>query len=214
MKRRQQKKRLVWFTIAKLYLKSMCIKYLLREHHWRPKWSPRSCLCNSRLGILADILGEYDYQALDVLSCMTLDVENCHTTVYSKNVNMSKLREYARSFGATMKENVKPASSWAAYYHTSRRSWYPKPDTTVSPHNVPLMMSLSVVNLPANDCDLLRNWASAYHGAAVRQKTGRQETTMAKHGTLPEYLYQRHLEVGDKVNLNFGVDEDEGPLKI
>ena len=34
---------------------------------------------------------------------------------------------------------------------------------------------------------------------------------MAKQGTLPEYLYQRHLEVGDKVNLNFGVDEDEGP---
>ena len=34
---------------------------------------------------------------------------------------------------------------------------------------------------------------------------------MAKHGTLPGYLYQRHLEVGDKVNLNFGVDEDEGP---
>ena len=36
---------------------------------------------------------------------------------------------------------------------------------------------------------------------------------MAKHDTLPEYLYQRHLEVGDKVNLNFGVDEDEGPHK-
>ena len=33
---------------------------------------------------------------------------------------------------------------------------------------------------------------------------------MAKHGTLPEYLYQRHLEVGDRVNPNFGVDEDEG----
>ena len=144
-----------------------------------------------------------------LLSCMTLDVENCHTTVYSKNVNMSKL-ESARSFGATMKENVKRATSWAAYYHTSRRFWYPKPDTTVSPHNVPLMMPLSVVNLPANDCDVLRNWASAYHGAAVRQRTGRQETTMSKHGTLPEYLYQRHLEVGDKVNLNFGVDEDEG----
>ena len=35
---------------------------------------------------------------------------------------------------------------------------------------------------------------------------------MAKHGTLPEYLYQCHLEVGDKVNLNFGVDEDEQKL--
>ena len=34
---------------------------------------------------------------------------------------------------------------------------------------------------------------------------------MAKHGTLPEYLYKRHLEVGDKVNLNFKVDDDEGP---
>ena len=34
---------------------------------------------------------------------------------------------------------------------------------------------------------------------------------MAKHRTLPEYLYQRHFKVGDKVNLNFWVDEDEGP---
>ena len=112
------------------------------------------------LGRLADILGEYDYKALDLLSCMTLDVENCHATIHSKKVNMSKL-EYARSFGATMKESVKHATSWAGYYHTSRRSWYPKPDTTVSLHNVPLMMPLSVVSLPANDCDLLRNWASA-----------------------------------------------------
>ena len=32
---------------------------------------------------------------------------------------------------------------------------------------------------------------------------------MAKHGTLPEYRYQRHLEVGDKVNLDFKVGEDE-----
>ena len=32
---------------------------------------------------------------------------------------------------------------------------------------------------------------------------------MAKHGTLPEHLYQHHLEVGDKVNLDFEVGEDE-----
>ena len=157
------------------------------------------------LGRLADIQGEYDYQALDLLRCMTLDVENCHATVDSKNVNMYKL-EYARSFGATMKESVARATSWAAYCNTSRRSWYLKPDTTGSLHDVPLMRPLSVVNLPANDCDLLRNWASAY-GAAVRQRTVRRETATAKHGTLPEYLYQRHLEVGDKVNLNVGVDE-------
>ena len=120
-----------------------------------------------------------------------------HPTVHSKKVNNLRLK-YARSFGATMKESAKRATSWAAYYHTSRSSWYPKPDTTVSLHNVPLMMPLFVVNLPEKDCDLLRgNWASAY-GAAGRQRTMRQETTMAKYGTLPEYPYQCHLEVGDK----------------
>lgn len=74
------------------------------------------------------------------------------------------------------------------------------------------MVPLSVVKLPANDCDLLRKWTSAY-GSTVRQRKVRQQTTMAKHGTLPEYLYQRHLEGGDKINLNFGVDDDEGPHK-
>ena len=37
------------------------------------------------------------------------------------------------------------------------------------------------------------------YGAAVRQSTVRQETTMAKHGTLQEFLYRRHLELGDQV---------------
>ena len=55
---------------------------------------------------------------------------------------------------------------------------------------------------------VLRNWASAY-GAAVRQRTVRQKTTMARDGTLPEFLYQRHLEVGDKVHLNFGYHEGQ-----
>lgn len=32
---------------------------------------------------------------------------------------------------------------------------------------------------------------------------------MAKHGTLPEFVYQRHLIVGEKVSLNFELEEDE-----
>ena len=74
----------------------------------------------------ADILREYDNQALDLLSCMTLDVEDCHAIFHSKKVNMSSL-EYARLFGATRK-SVKSAASWAAYYHTSRKSRYPRPE--------------------------------------------------------------------------------------
>ena len=38
------------------------------------------------LGRLADILREYDYKALDLLICMTLDVENCHATIHSKKL--------------------------------------------------------------------------------------------------------------------------------
>ncbi|KAJ7379850.1 hypothetical protein OS493_012599 [Desmophyllum pertusum] len=41
------------------------------------------------------------------------------------------------------------------------------------------------------------DWASSY-GAAARQRTVRQETTMARHGTLPEFMYQRQYEISEK----------------
>ena len=71
-----------------------------------------------------------------------------------------------------------------------------------------MITPLPVANLSASDCNTLCNWASVY-GAAVRQRTVRQEATMAKHGTLPEFVYQHQLAVGEKVTLNFGFDEDE-----
>ena len=47
------------------------------------------------------------------------------------------------------------------------------------------------------DRNALRNWASSY-GAAVRQRTVRKGTTMARHGTLPEFMYERQSEISDK----------------
>ncbi|KAJ7375890.1 hypothetical protein OS493_038211 [Desmophyllum pertusum] len=47
------------------------------------------------------------------------------------------------------------------------------------------------------DYDAFRDWASSY-GAAARQRTVRQETTMARHGTLPEFMYQRQYEISEK----------------
>ena len=38
-------------------------------------------------------------------------------------------------------------------------------------------------------------------GAAVRQRTVRQETTMARAGTLPDVLYEKHIVPGESVNL-------------
>ena len=49
----------------------------------------------------------------------------------------------------------------------------------------------------------VRDWASSYgllfsYGAAARQLTVRQETTMARDGTLPEFMHQRQCEVAEK----------------
>ena len=59
-------------------------------------------------------------------------------------------------------------------------------------------------------CDLLWNWASSY-GAAVRQRTVRQETTMAKHGTLPEFIHQRQCVTSDKP-ITFASGQDDERL--
>ena len=36
-------------------------------------------------------VSEFDYKAINVLSCMTLGVENCHSTVHIKQANLSML---------------------------------------------------------------------------------------------------------------------------
>jgi len=112
---------------------------------------------------------------------------------------------YYRSFGLTMKESIKRATDWTAYYHTSSRLWYPKPKETVSLSQVPTIALLPAPEMPAvekPEVDLVRNWASPY-AAAVRQSTVRQETTMAKHSTLPEFIYQRQCVASDQpVTLN------------
>ena len=69
---------------------------------------------------------------------MTLDVENCHSTVHVKQVNISMM-EYVRSFGLTMKELIKRVTQWVTFHHTGRKSWHPKPEETKPFSKVPLM---------------------------------------------------------------------------
>ena len=125
-----------------------------------------------------------------------VNAENCHSTVHHKQGNMSMV-EYCRSSGVAMKEAVKRVTSWAAFYHTSRQSWYPKPEGAMLLSQVPFMKPLANVDMRPAHCDALRHWASSY-GAAVRQRTVRQETTMARHGTLPEFMHQRQWEVAEQ----------------
>ena len=58
-------------------------------------------------------LSKFDCKATNLL-CMTLDVENCHSTVHIKQAILSML-EYGRSFGLMMKESIKSTRDWAAY---------------------------------------------------------------------------------------------------
>ena len=96
-----------------------------------------------------------------------------------------------------MKGAVKWVTSWAAFYHTSKWSWYPKPKVALLLSQVPFMKPLANVDTRPADCDALRDWVSCY-GTAIRQRTVHQETTMARHGTLPEFMCQRQCEIAEK----------------
>ena len=141
------------------------------------------------------------FEATNLLSCMTLDVEHLHSTSHIKHPLLSK-KEYCRDLGNTIKECTKRLSSSTVYYYTSEKSSrYPDPE-----HEIPLAELPSIPQLPAakrseKAAEEMRNYALTY-GAAVRQRTNRQETTMARHGTMREMIYQRQLQISaNKVDL-------------
>ena len=154
------------------------------------------------LSRLQDNLAEYSFGDTNLLSCMTLDIEHLHSTSHVKKILMSK-QEYCRSFGTAMKESLKRITYSSFYYHTShKKAWYPKPEhSSIDYASLPPISPLPAVKMGASDIEKMLGYASAF-GAAVRQRTNRQETTMAKHGTLPEYIYQRSLAISaSKISL-------------
>ena len=114
---------------------------------------------------------------------MTLDVENCHSTVHIKQANMSMM-EY-RSFGLTMKESIKRVTHWAAHYHTSRKSWYPKPEETIPFSKVPFNKATSRRRHVETNLQHYAGLGFGLWSYSTTANTERQETTMAKHCNLP-----------------------------
>ena len=49
---------------------------------------------------------------------------------------------------------------------------------------------------------MMPEWCKMY-GAFIRQRSVRQETNMAKTGSLPDYLYQKDVTVSDKIIVTF-----------
>ena len=137
----------------------------------------------------------------NLLSCMTLDVGHLHSTSHIKHQLLSK-KEYCRDLSNTIKESTKRLSASTVYYYTSEKSsWYPDPEHDISLSQLPSIPQLANVKLSDKAVEEMRNYALTY-GSAVRQRTNRQETTMARHGTMPEMIYQRQLQISaEKVNL-------------
>ena len=141
---------------------------------------------------------------------MTLDVENIHAVVHFKEPLYSAL-QYARNFGKALKESIKRKTNWSAIYYTNPKSWYPVPERAARFIDTPDIKPLPTGNATAKEICSLRDWAQSY-GAAVRQRSVRQETTMAKAGTLPGYMYGNMPKVAD-APLVLSSDEDSQAIE-
>ena len=107
-----------------------------------------------------------------------------------------------------MKESVKKTTNWAAFYITNPKSWYSVPDRAASLFKIPLAAQISPAGISSQDAQLMKDWAQTF-GAAVGQRTVRQETTMARAGTLPSFLYQREIMPGESGDLTGKVQHSE-----
>ena len=151
------------------------------------------------LEMLQQVLESHGYDALNLLSCMTLDVANIHSVVHHKDPLCTVL-DYTRNFGNAAKEGLKKTTHWVPIYFTSPKSWYPVPERAMFLSAKPVIQPFPAVPMTPQCVQVLRDWAQTF-GAAARQRSVRQETAMSRAGTLPSYLYQREVRPGESVSL-------------
>ena len=122
--------------------------------------------------------------------CLTIQVENVHAVSHFKHPT------------CTLKESLKRATKWSAYYFTQAReySYYPVPQTKVPLRDIPKLKRLPVLVtvMSKRDMDSMRQWASE-HSKAVRQLSVPQNNTKHAAGTLPLSMYRKELPIGDQV---------------
>ena len=69
----------------------------------------------------------YIYDALNLLSCMTLDVKNIQFIFLHHKGKLFMVLDYPKDFGNAAnaaKEGLQRKTHWAAYYFTTSNSWY------------------------------------------------------------------------------------------
>ena len=112
----------------------------------------------------------FNYNEVNLLSCMTLFVENLHSAVNRKQGTQT-LVSYVQDFATTIKESIKAVTKWSVHYFPSREQWYPLPDSAFSLAS--LQLPERTKNLPGKMLNSdqkheMREWASV-NRAVVRQ---------------------------------------------
>ena len=106
-------------------------------------------------------LDQHGYVHANLLSCMTLDVENLHSAVHHKSL-VSTAFLYAWDFGTTAKEGLKRTVYWSAYYYISPGSWYMVPDRSLGLFDIPAMQQPPAVTSTSGQIAVMRECSRTY----------------------------------------------------
>ena len=77
------------------------------------------------------------------------------------------------------------------------KNWYQPPDNAINLKDMPLFEKETIKKIEHSKIKIMRNWATV-NGKAVRQRSNRQQTTMASAGTLPMSMYE--IEKTENIN--------------
>ena len=147
------------------------------------------------------------YNEVNLLSCMTLSVENLHSAV-NRRQGIQTLVSYEQDFAKTIKESIKAVAKWSVLYFIIREGWYPLPDSVV--YLASLQFPKRTKNLPGKmlnsdqKCEM-QEWVYV-NRVVVRQQSCRQEPTMARAGNLPGNAYFEELT---PISSNQGTNTNE-----
>ena len=135
---------------------------------------------------------------------MALSVENLHSAVNRKQGTQT-LVSNKRNFTTNIKESIKTVTKWSIHYFTSWERWYPLPDSAVSLASLEFPKRTKNLSSKTINSDQKHEWASV-NEAVVSQWSCRQETTMARAGTLPENTYFEEIT---PISSNQGTNTNE-----
>ena len=108
----------------------------------------------------------------------------------------------------SVKETLKRSYPWSGYYFNNRKScWYPPAESCIDYRELSLALpkKAAFVYIAISNEEKWQTWGDSYT-RAVRKWTVRQNTTIAKTGTLSRYLYSNKIREVSKTTEAYSAD--------